>query len=159
MERERYAKAREYFDKCWEIASRGVGFASRMAMVKAALAELALHTGAIEEAQSHVVEAMRLAKEAGVRPELAYATLVRGMIASRKHEWAHAVEYLDHASKMFDELEDKHSLGRVNAALANMHIARDQEQDRERAQKYIGIAQEMFSALGAQSDLAKLPQL
>jgi tetratricopeptide (TPR) repeat protein len=157
MERKRYAKAKEYLDKCWEITSRGVGYASRMAAVKGAMAELLLLTDSVEEAEAHADEAIRLAQDAGVRQELAYAMMVRGMIAAKKKSWAEAQERLEHAKHIFEELGDKHSVGRVSAELGSLYLGRNQGHDRELAIEHIIAARELFSSLGARNDLEKLP--
>jgi tetratricopeptide (TPR) repeat protein len=159
MERRRYAKAKDHFDKCWEITSRGVGYASRMSMVKGAMGELALLTDELDKADTHVQEALALAKEAGVRQEAAYATMIRGMVATKKGAWAEAMEHLEHAKNVFEELGDRYHLGRAHAELGNMHLERNQDEDRAQAATYISTARKIFADLGARSDLEKLPNI
>jgi len=157
MERKRFAKAQEFLDKAWDITSRGVGWSSRMAAVKGNLAELKLLTGDLDVADSDADEAIRLAKEAGARQELAYATMIKGMVATQKSMWAEAAEHLEHAKHIFEELGDKHNTARTNAEIAAMHLARNQDHDREVAEQHIDIAREIYTSLGARSDLEKLP--
>jgi tetratricopeptide (TPR) repeat protein len=158
MERKRYAKAKEFFDKCWAITSRGAGYTSRMAMVKTAMAELAIHAETINEAEEHIKEAIRLAKEADAYQELAIATMVKGIIATQKQDWNKATELLHYAKQAFDELGDKHNQGRVHAEFGVMYYHRNQgPQDREQAKKHISQARTIFVQLGAKNDLEKLP--
>jgi tetratricopeptide (TPR) repeat protein len=157
MERRRFAKAKEHLDKCWDIASRGVGYTSRMAAVKAAMAELALLMGSMEEATQNVEQAIKLADEASVRQELAYATMVKGMIAVRNQAWDSASEHLEQAKLLFEELGDKYNVGRANAELASMRLQRQEEQDRVVAKEHILAAREIFTDLGARGELEKLP--
>jgi tetratricopeptide (TPR) repeat protein len=157
MERRRYVKAKEHLEKCWEIASRGVGYTSRMAAVQSAMGELALLTGAIDEATAHVARATALAEEAGVRQELAYATMIKGMIAARTQAWENAAQLLGEAKSAFEELGDKYNVGRANAELASMRLQRQQEADRAAAEQHILAARAIFTDLGARSELEKLP--
>jgi hypothetical protein len=90
---------------------------------------------------------------------LANATMVSGMIAAQKDAWAEAIESLDHARHVFEELGDRYNLGRANAELGAMHLRRNQDQDREKARAYISDARKLFSELGARSDLEKLPNI
>jgi tetratricopeptide (TPR) repeat protein len=157
MERKRYAKAKEHLEKCWEITSRGMGYASRMVVVKGAMAELAMLTNSMDEAKAHADEALRLAKDANTRQELAYATMVQGMLATKRKSWAEAVELLEHAKHIFEQVGEKHSIGRVNAEMGALYLQRNLGQDRELATKHVAAAREIFSDLGARSDLEKLP--
>jgi hypothetical protein len=81
------------------------------------------------------------------------------MIASKKKTWAEALELYEHAKNIFEELGDRHNIGRVSAELGMMYLQRNQDQDRERAKMYVSEAHEIFSALGARSDLEKLPNI
>jgi tetratricopeptide (TPR) repeat protein len=127
-----------------------------MSTVKAAMGELALLTDSVDHAEKLAQEALDLAKEAGVRQELAYATMLRGMVATRQGAWAEALESLEHAKNVFEELGDRYNTGRANAELGVLHFCRDQGQDHEQAQDYIATARKLFAELGARSDLEKL---
>jgi hypothetical protein len=116
-------------------------------------------SGSPEEAEAHSDEAIRLAKDSGIRQEMAYATMVKGMIAAQKQAWVQALEHYEHATRIFEELGDRYNTGRVNAEMAVMHIRRNQDQDRERAREYVAKARATFSALGARTDLEKLPDV
>jgi tetratricopeptide (TPR) repeat protein len=160
MERQRYAKAKEFFDKCWAITSQGVGFASRMATTKTAMGELAIRTGEIGEAQQHIEEAIRLAQEADAQQELAHATMVKGIIATHTGDWDQALSLLDQAKGVLEQLGDKHSLGRVHAELGAMYVRRDGgPEDRTQAQEHISTARTIFTELGAKKDLEELPTI
>ena len=160
MERERYAKAREYLEKCWTITSKGVGFTSRMATVKAYMGELAVHTGDLDQAQAHAEEAIRLAKEAEARKELAHATMVKGIIATKKTDWSGAQDLFSFSQGVFQKLGDKYNLGRVHAEQGAMYLKRRKgPQDRAQAQEHLSRAHTIFTELGAQNDLDKLTRL
>jgi tetratricopeptide (TPR) repeat protein len=159
MERKRYAKAKEFFDKCWSITSQGVGFTSRMAMCRAYMAELAVRTGDLDEANAHAEEAIRLAQEADVRKELAQARMVKGMIAAERQDWSAAAEHYAYAQQAFEELGDKYSLGRVHAAEGSLYLHSNQTpENRELAREHVAKAREVLTALGARNDLDRLPE-
>ncbi|MBN1582003.1 MAG: tetratricopeptide repeat protein [Anaerolineae bacterium] len=159
MDRKRYDQAQEFFDKAWTITSEGVGFAKRMAKVKALMGELAVHTGKLDEAEAHTNEAVRLAKEADGRLELATATMINGTIAAKKDKWEQALEYFGNAKDMFEEMEVKHQLGRVHLGLGTLYQNRNGgEQDRDDAKMHFDQAWTIFSELGARPDLEKLPE-
>lgn len=160
MERKRYAKAQEFFDKCWSIASQGPGFASRMASVQAYMAELAVRTGALGEAQAHVDKAVELAQEADVRKELAHATMVKGIIATEREDWDGAAEHYMCAQKILEELSDKYNLGRVHAAFGSMYLRRGKSSENQlRAQEHLAQARAILTELGAKNDLDQLPDV
>jgi tetratricopeptide (TPR) repeat protein len=160
MERKRYAKAKEFFDKCWALTSRGAGFTSRMAMAKTAMAELAIQTQSFDEAETHVSEAIQLAEEADVQQELAHATMIKGDIATQRNNWDQALELYAYAKQVFEELGDKHNLGRIHARLGMLYFRRNQQpQDREQVQEHISAARAIFTKLGAKNDLEKLAEI
>ena len=160
MDRKRYAEAKGFFEKCWSNASQGVGFASRMATVKAYMAELAVKTGSLDEASAYVKQAIKLAKEAGARRELAYATMIQGIITTKQGHLDKAQQLYDYTQQAFAELGDKYNLGRVHAELGKLYLQRDSDaQAREKAVENISIARAIFSELGAQNDLDILSKL
>jgi tetratricopeptide (TPR) repeat protein len=160
MERKRYAKAREFFNKCWAITSHGVGFTSRMAAIKAHMGELAVRTGELDEADVHAAEAIRLATEANVRQELAHAIMVQGMTATGRDNWERASEQYSRSLEVLTELGDRYNLGRVHAAFGEMYLRRNADrQDRQKAKDHIHQARSIFAELGAKNDLGKLPDI
>jgi len=160
MERERYAKAREHFEKCWSITSYGVGFASRMALAKAYMAELAIRTGDIAEAEKHAGEAISLAEQADFRKELAHGWMVKGMVATEQGHWGEAEKLLKDAERTFRELGARYHLGRTLSATGAMYLRRDGgPQDRERARRYIADARQILEELHAQTELDRLPDV
>jgi tetratricopeptide (TPR) repeat protein len=160
MERGRYAKAREYFEKCWSITSHGVGFTSRMAAAKAYMAELAVRTGELDEAADHADEAIRLAREANVRQELAHAAMVQAMIATERGNWDKALECFDSAQSLFRDLGARYDLGRTHAAFGSMYLRRNESpEDHALAKEHIDRARAILTELGAKAELDRLPVL
>jgi tetratricopeptide (TPR) repeat protein len=160
MERSRYAKAQEHLDRCWNITSKGFGFTSRMASVRSYLGELALRVGELQTAQAHADEAVRLAQEAGVRQELAHATMVKGMIAIEQQDWDAALQYCQQAQETFEALNDKYNTGRIHAVYGQLYLSRNQDpQDRTLALGHFSQAKEIFVQLEAKTELEKLPAL
>jgi len=158
MERTRFAKAREHLDTCWGITSKGFGFTSRMASVRSYLGELALHVGALQEAQEHADEALRLAQEADVRQELAHATMVKAMIEIQRRNWDAAEQYCRQAQEAFEELSDRYNTGRIHSVCAQLYLTRNQDpQDQAAAQEHLLEAQTIFAYLEAKTELEKLP--
>jgi tetratricopeptide (TPR) repeat protein len=160
MERSRYAKAQEHLDKCWEITSKGFGFTSRMASVRSYQGELALRVGELPTAQAYADEAVNLAKEAGVRQELAHATMVKGMIAIQQQEWDAALQHCQQAQEAFLALHDKYNSGRIHAVCAQLYLSRGRDpDDRSTAREHLAQAKEIFEYLEAKTELEKLPVL
>jgi tetratricopeptide (TPR) repeat protein len=158
MERKRYAKAQEYLDKCWAITSHGFGFTSRMASVRAYMAELAARIGALDEAETHADEAIRLAEEADMRQELAHATMVKGIAAIQGRQWERALEHCECAWRTFEKLGDRYNTGRIHAVYGQLYLERQQDaQDRAQAQQHLAEARQIFEHLGAKTELDKLP--
>jgi hypothetical protein len=131
-----------------------------MATVKAYMGELAVHTGDLDIAQAHAEEAIRLAKEAEARKELANATMVKGIIATKKSDWSGARDLFSYSQGVFQELGDKYNLGRVHAEQGAMYLERRKgPKDRHQAQEHLSKAHAIFTELGAQNDLDKLARL
>jgi tetratricopeptide (TPR) repeat protein len=160
MERGRHTKAREFFDKCWEITSHGVGFTSRMAIAKAYMGELAVRTDELEAADQHADQAIELAKRADVRRELAHAMMVKGMAAAKRMQWASAESYYGDALRMYDELNARYDLGCAHAAIGGMYLSRNtMPKDHALAREHIEQARRILTELNARSDLDQLPDL
>jgi len=158
MERKRYDQAKQFLEKCWAITSEGVGFTSRMATVKTYMGELLVRTDELEEATEACAVALDLAQKANARPELAQAMMVQGMVATRQQDWATALERYSHARQIFEEIRDKYNLGRVYFELGMMYRDRgDGEEDKNQSKAFLKKAREIFSALGAEANLAKFP--
>jgi hypothetical protein len=83
--------------------------------------------------------------------------MVKGMIDCRNESWDEALEHLQEAKRIFEELGAKHSIGRAHAELGLLYRQRNQGGDRRLAMEHVIAAREIFSALGAKSDLEKLP--
>jgi len=158
MERKRYSKAEEFFQKCWAIASKGVGFTTRMATVQAYMGELYVRIGNLQKAEEHVRRALELAREAEARQELAYATMVQGMIAARRREWDAAIEHYSQALKIFEELEDKYHQGKACFEIGMMYREKGESKaDRQQSRHYLERARRIFTELGAKADLNRFP--
>jgi len=154
MERERYDQAKEFFEKCWEITSKGAGFTSRMAAVKSHMGELYVRLGDLDEAEMHCAEAVRLASEADARAEYAYARMVQGMIAARRRWWDEAVLRYTEAQSIFDELGDKYNQGLVAFEMGMMFL---EQGETAQAKTFLERARQIFTELGAKSKLDKFP--
>jgi tetratricopeptide (TPR) repeat protein len=158
MERKRYAKAREYLDECWDIASQGFGFISRMARIKTYKGELALRVGDLDEAEAHAGEATHLARQAEVPQERAHATMVKAIVEIHRRNWDRALEYSHDAQKVFEDLHDKYNCGRIYAVLGQLYLERDQcPQDKARSLENLTRAEAIFRELGARTELDSLP--
>lgn len=157
MERKKYDQAQKYLENAWAITSEGVGFTSRMALAKAHLGELFVRTGELDKAEEACQIALDLATRAEARPQLAYTTMVMGMIASSREAWDEARKLYEEALHTFEELGDKYLLGRACFEMGAM--CRMSEQSPEESETWLARAREIFSALGAQADLKHISEL
>jgi tetratricopeptide (TPR) repeat protein len=157
MERKRFAKAREYLDKCWAIVSQGFGFTSRMASVRSYMGELSIRVGALDEAETCANEAIQLAQQAEVPQELAHATMVKAVVEIQRRNWDRALEHCHDAQRVFEDLQHKYNCGRIYAVLGQLYLERDQDsQDRTRSQENLARALAIFRELGARPQLDNL---
>ncbi len=157
MDRGRYDAAQDHFDRCWAICSEGVGFTNRMATVKTHMGELAVLTGDLDQADAEIAEAIHFAQEAEGRRELAYATMVKGMVAARRHHWDEATTCLTDAADRFEAMDARYDLACTYAEMAQMYRDRNGDsQDGELAKTYLNQARSIFEALGARKNLEKL---
>ena len=84
--------------------------------------------------------------------------MIKGIIATHTGDWDQALDLLDQAKGVFEQLGGKHSLGRAHAELAAMYAKREGgPEDRTQAQEHISTARTIFTELGAKTDLEELP--
>jgi len=160
MDRGRYDAAQEHLDRCWAICSEGVGFTNRMAMVKAHMGEIAVLTGDLDKAEAQIAQAIEFANQAEGRRELAYAIMVKGMIAARRENWPEAIAALTDAIQRFEHLEARYDLACAYAEMGKTYRRRNaNENDLQLAQSYLDKARAIFEKLGARKNLEQLDQL
>ena len=122
------------------------------------MTELALLTGDIASARTLGEEAVSLAEAAGACQEQIHAAMVRGMVAAGEQMWADALTDLERARDIAQETGHRYGLAKTQAQLAALHLQRGGDGDRQRATQYSAAARELFAALGAKTDLERLPQ-
>jgi transcriptional regulator with GAF, ATPase, and Fis domain/energy-coupling factor transporter ATP-binding protein EcfA2 len=89
-------------------------------------AELAWHSGRLDEARELARKALRLALRAGSLDNAGHALKVLGSVASRKSQHAVAVRLLTRSLRLFQKLENGDGQARVWNMLGNLYLDRSQ---------------------------------
>jgi hypothetical protein len=81
------------------------------------------------------------------------------MVAAREQAWADALADLERARELAQGIGHRYSVGRTHAQLAALYLQRGAAGDRALAAEHASAAQQVFAALGAETELAALPQV
>lgn len=90
--------------------------AADTAYVHVLLAQIALETGDLDEAARLVTEALAYSREHGLRPILADALRVKGIVHSRQGDWTQARASFEGALRLVRDMKNRYQEGRVLCA-------------------------------------------
>lgn len=115
------------------------------------LAEAALASGDLIDAEHQAQQALQLADELTMRSEAGNALRVLGEISSAQRRWAEAEQQLRASLAILDSTDDAYEAARTRLALARVILNLVQ---REEARSVLDQCLEVFTRLNAQLDLA-----
>ena len=162
-----YAKAKELAEKGYEVVKR-TGDKRMQWWYSYYITDICIELGEIEKAQSQVdnlyKSALEVEAKTGNKQFIAYAKRLKAKVLRTQWKWAEAIEYFEDSIKDFEAINakrwDVHEYAkRVLLEYARVYQERDQEGDREEADKLLNQALEMFQKMGAKKDIEKTMRL
>jgi len=157
-----YAKARECFDKMYQVLEKAgakpipiiyVYFAFSDALTYIALGEM-------EKAKTLVDKMQELAVQAKDKGLIASADLLRAIQFRAERNWPESLKFFERGLQELETIDAKRwSLAWFAGMLceyAQVYLERDEEGDREKAHKILNQALEMFQKIGAKKEIEKI---
>lgn len=127
-----------------------------MAMLLSELAELLAREGDLALYDRYGAQAMELGWRSGARKALAQAIRARGIVAMAAGRWEDGLADLESAFTRYSDLGTTWEEARTRYALAGLYRRRAEPGDDQRAQDELTRALEIFTALGAVRDIARV---
>jgi tetratricopeptide (TPR) repeat protein len=156
-----YAKAKELMEKAFEIAEKHTSKDLVIQYGSQFIIRIYIELGEIEKAKSLIDSMQEFALKGKDRTRAALAHALRGMLLRAQKKWEESIEQFE---KSVQELE---ALGArqwnvydfaelVLSEFARVYLERDQEGDREKADKLLNQALEIFQKMDAKKDIEKI---
>jgi len=155
-----YIKARELFEKAYEVYERhGAKYFQMQASLYLALIYLEL--GDVERAKNPVDIAQKFALKVKDKGLIAWTDALKAMLLRAKKKWGESIELFEKSLQQFEVLNARrwnvYLFARfVLCEYARVYLERDQEGDREKARNLLNQALEIFQKMGAKRDIEKV---
>jgi len=160
LEKGEYVKARENFEKEYEIHEKAGAKSEKMSDSQF-LIQSYIELGEIEKAQSLIDNLQKFALEVKDKLLLAGAYRLRGMLLRTQRKWQESIEYFEKGLNEYDALNARqwyvYSFAKFFLSeYARMYLERNEEGDREKARNLLDQALEIFQKIGAKKDIEKI---
>jgi len=154
-----YAKAREFFEKMYEVYEKAGAKYFQMERSQY-LIWTYIELGEIEKANNLIDSLYKFALEKKDKLLVATADVLRAMLFRAEKRWEESIEYFEKSVREMEALGarrwDVYSFARMLYEYARVYLERDQEGDREKADKLLNQALEIFQKLDAKKDIEKI---
>jgi len=160
LDKEEYVKARELFEKAYEVHERHGAKSSQMYASQYVIAT-DIELGEIEKANNLIGSLQKFALEAKDKWLIASADALRAMLFRAQKKWEESIEHFEKSLHEFEAL----NVRRWNVywfakiwlcEYARMYLERDHKGDREKALNLLNQALEIFQKMGAKKDIEKI---
>jgi predicted ATPase/tRNA A-37 threonylcarbamoyl transferase component Bud32 len=160
FEKGEYAKARELLEKACEVSEKA-GSKSDKFSTSRWLIWTYIELGETEKADKLIDDVQKFALEVNDKTLTASGDALKATLFRAKKKWENSLELFEKSVQEFDALDarrwDVYLFARwVLCEYARTYLERDQEGDRERADKLLNLALEIFQKLGAKKDIEKI---
>jgi tetratricopeptide (TPR) repeat protein/tRNA A-37 threonylcarbamoyl transferase component Bud32 len=157
-----YAKARELLEKGYEEAKK-TGVKGMQWYFSYWITDACIEVGEIEEAQSQIDNLYKIALEVKThyKEPIAYTYRLKAKLFQAQKKWEESIEYFEKSLKEFETIGarrwDVYNLAKwVLYEYACVYLERNQPGDREKADKLLNQALEIFQKMGAKKDIEKI---
>jgi len=156
-----YAKAKELAEKGYETVKK-TGDKMMQWWYLYFIADWCMELGEIEKAQSQVdnlyKSALEVEAKTGNKQAIAYANRLKAKLLRAQGKWEESIECFERSLKDFEAVNAKRwnvydYAKRVLCEYAQVYLERGQEGDREKADKLLNQALEIFQKMGAKKDI------
>jgi len=157
-----YAKARELFEKMYEVCERAGAKYHPMPMgILKFLVWTYIELGEIEKAENLIDSLHNFALKVKSNYHIAYEHLLRAMLFRTQKKWKESVEYFEKSLQQLESINvrrwDIYIFAKmVLCEYARAYLERDHEGDREKAHNLLNQALEIFQKIGAKKDIEKI---
>jgi len=158
-----YAKAKELAEKGYETVKK-TGDKMMQWWYLYYIADWCMELGEIEKAQSQIdslyKSALEVEAKTGNKQAIAYAKRLKAKLLRVQGKWEESIEYFERSLQDFEAINAKRwnvydYAKHVLCEYAQVYLKRDQEGDREKADKLLNQALEIFQKMGAKKDIEK----
>jgi tetratricopeptide (TPR) repeat protein len=160
LEKGEYAKARELLEKACEVCEKA-GAKSDQFSTSRWLIWTYIELGETEKADKLIDDLQKFALEVNDKALIASRDALKATLFRARKEWKNSLELFEKSVQEFDALDarrwDVYLFARwVLCEYARTYLERDREGDRERADKLLNQALEIFQKVGAKKEIEKI---
>jgi predicted ATPase/KaiC/GvpD/RAD55 family RecA-like ATPase len=157
MLKENYAKAREFFEKAYQVSEK-TGARSSQMNAAGWIVWSDTKTGEIEKDSDLINQIRTFAYEVKTKLQIALAETLEGMVLRSQKKWEGSLEHFEKSLQEFESLNARQTWIYFFAKFfmceyAQVYLERNQEGDREKAYSLLNQALEMFQKMGAKKDI------
>jgi tetratricopeptide (TPR) repeat protein len=154
-----YAKAKEFFEKMYEVCEKHGAKFYQMGLSPFVVTEY-IALGEFEKAHKLIDELRKYALEKEDKDLIAYADVLTARLFRAQKKWEESIKHFEKSLQEWEALGHRqwNMYSFANMLLceyARVYIERDQEGDREKARSLLNQALEIFMKLGAKKDIEK----
>jgi len=155
-----YAKAREFYEKMYEVFEKAGAKQFQMSFSPGFILAC-IELGEIEKAMNLIDNLQKFALEVEDKDLIATADGLKGMLFRAQRKWEESIEYCEKSLQEFEALNARrwsvyYFAKWVLCEYARVYLERGQEGDREKADKLLNQALEIFQKLDAKKDIEKI---
>jgi tetratricopeptide (TPR) repeat protein len=155
-----YAKAREFWEKTYEVFERHGAKSTQMGASRYAIPAY-IELGEIEKAQNLIDNLHKYALEVENKNLIATADVMRAMLFRAQKKWQESIEHFEKSLREFEALGARRwnvywFAKMVLCEYARAYLERDQEGDREKAHNLLNQALEIFQKMGAKKEIERI---
>jgi tetratricopeptide (TPR) repeat protein len=160
FDRGEYAKARDLFEKAYEVCEKAGAKYYQMDFSRW-LILASIELGEIEKASNLIDSLQKFALEKEDKDLIATADALRAMLLRAQKKWKESIEHFEKSLQGYEALNARRwnvyfFAKMVLYEYARVYLERDQEGDRIKAHNLLNQALEIFQKLGAKKDIEKI---